>query len=75
MIQAVRAIAVTLWTSKKKYNVFQTDIIVFTVVFSKEWKQFMKCHTKSRALAGLSLVFLVSRLINALLGPQNIILT
>ena len=35
----------------------------------------MKCHTKNRALAGLSLVFLVSRLLSALLGPQNIILT
>ena len=53
MIQAVRAIAVTVWTSKKKYNVFQTNIIVFTVVFWKVWKQFMKCHTKNRALAGL----------------------
>ena len=31
----------------------------------------MKCHTKNRALAGLSLVFLGSRLINALLGPQK----
>ena len=35
----------------------------------------MKCNTKNRALAGLSLEFLISRLINALLGPQNIILT
>ena len=31
----------------------------------------MKCHTKNRALAGLSLVFLGSRLINALLGPPK----
>ena len=75
VIQAVRALAVTLWTSKKKYNVFQTNIIVFTVVSSKVWKQFMKCKTKNRALAGLSLVFLISRLINELLGHQNIILT
>ena len=27
---------------------------------------FMKCNTKNRALAGLSLVFLISRLINVL---------
>ena len=45
------------------------------MVFSKVWKQFMKCHTKNRELAGLSLVFLVSRLINAFLGPKIIILT
>ena len=74
VIQAVRALAETLWTSKK-YNVFQTNIIVFTVVSSKVWKQFMKCNTKNRPLAGLILVFLIPRLINALLGPQNIILT
>ena len=30
-------------------------------------------YLKNRALDGFSLVFLVSRLINSLLGPQNVI--
>ena len=49
------------------------------MVSSKVWKQFMKGNTsfylKNRALAGPSLVFLVSRLKNGSPGPQNIILT
>ena len=73
MIQAIRVLA-EHFGLRKKYNVFQTNIIVFTVVSSKVWKQFMKCNTKNRALVGLSLVYLISRLINALLGPKNIIL-
>ena len=76
MIQAVRALAVTLWTSKK-YNGFQTNIRpnCFIVVSSKVWKQFMKYNTsfylKNMALAGPSLVFLVSRLITASPGPPK----
>ena len=58
---------------------FETTINYFTEVFSKVWKQFMKRNTslylRKRALEDPSFVFLVSSLINTILGPQNVILT